>query len=168
MYSVFGPGFSIPDPCLVLIFSSLVLFNLSTGQFPQSTLQVQTKRRLAVDLTDNFTASLVVLRIRSFTVRSLSLSFLAHPHSFFFLIISTSLLNDSSFFHGQPFYQTSATSLEGRLLPKGSITVWKAFIITPISASSLRNTSFALKCSFWLWKASLLLNIKSCLIWKAV
>lgn len=78
-----------PDPCLVLIFSSLVLFNnLSTGLFPQSTLQVQTKRRLAVDLTDNFTA----LRIWFFTVRSFSLSLLADTHPFFFLSISSFLL----------------------------------------------------------------------------
>lgn len=79
---------SLPDPCLVLIFSSLVLFNLYTGHFPQSTLQVQTKRRLTVDLTDNFTALLVLLRILSATVRSLSLFFLAHTHSFFFFFLS--------------------------------------------------------------------------------
>lgn len=117
---------STPGLCLVLILSSFLLVNLSIHRGPTINwvgLDYSTCRR-AVDVTYSFTTLSVIFWItESFTVRSLPLSLLAHTHFLSFsLIISTSLLNDSSFhsllslFFGRPLYQTHLCNLSGGLL----------------------------------------------------
>lgn len=130
--TVFGPSFPF-QTCVW--FSYLVVLHyllFPHPQFPQSTLQVQTKRRLAVDLSDSFkTSSVVLWVIGSLTVTSLHLSFLTLIYSFFSfsLIISTSLLNDSSF---HPLLPLWMLSLSGTSLQP----LWKAvFTLKTLSPS---------------------------------
>lgn len=126
-------------------------------------MQVQTKRRQAFDLTDSSTILSVTLWIMGFFTVCLfpSLHTLVHffSHHFHFFV-------EWLIFH--PLLLLWMPSLSGtflqplwkaRLIPGDSFTVWKAFMITPMSASSPWNTSFYLKCSFCLWKASLALNV---------
>lgn len=87
-------------------------------------------------------------------------------------VIFTSLSNDSfpkpDFFYGCPAYQTLFCNLSGRPAwsPKDSLTVWKAFMIRPMSGSFPQNTSFYAWSVFLALKGWLHLKCHS--LWKAL